>query len=228
MTDEDIISEHIYMSDEPNCDTLAFDESCSFIDRIRIQLRWTHGEEIARRYLAMNAFDGVLPVLGIIMGGLASFSFQSPNIIFLTSLLAIFATTFSMLVSGITSSYLTEGAERRRDIKDLEKSLLTDLGGSTLTQATRTTVLVVSLINGLSPFVAGLTTAIPLFLVFFGLGIEIAFFSSVVAAMFILFLLGAFLGKVSRTNIIIYGLKTLFAGIIVMVVIYFFSITTGI
>jgi len=176
----------------------------------------------------MNAFDGVLPVLGIIMGGLASFSFQSPTIIFLTSLLAIFATTFSMLVSGVTSSYLTEGAERRRDIQDLEKSMLTDLGGSTLTRATRTTVLVVSLINGFSPFIAGLATATPLLLVFFGLGIEVAFISSIIAAMFILFLLGAFLGRVSRTNIVVYGLKTLSAGIIVMIVIYIFSITTGI
>jgi len=228
MSGENSSSEYTYVSDEPDCDTMAFDESCGFIDRIRIHLRWTHGEEIARRYLAMNAFDGVLPVLGIIMGGLASFNFQSPNIIFLTSLLAIFATTFSMLVSGVTSSYLTEGAERRRDIKDLEKSMLTDLGGSTLTQATRTTVLVVSLINGLSPFIAGLTTAIPLFLVFFGLGVEVAFVSSIIAAMFILFILGAFLGKVSRTNIIVYGIKTLSAGIIVMIVIYFFSITTGI
>lgn len=228
MNGENHSTEFAYVSDEPNCENLEYDESCSFIERIRIHLRWTQGEEIARRYLAMNAFDGVLPVLGIIMGGLASFSFQSPTIIFLTSLLAIFATTFSMLVSGVTSSYLTEGAERRRDIQDLEKSMLIDLGGSTLTRATKTTVLVVSLINGFSPFFAGLATALPLYLVFFGLGIEVAFISSIIVAMFILFLLGAFLGKVSRSNVIVYGLKTLSAGIIVIVVIYLFSITTGI
>ena len=216
------------MSDEPDCNSLVLDEACSFTDKIRIQLKWTHGEEIARRYLAMNAFDGVLPVLGIIMGGLASFTFQSPLIIFQTSLLAIFATTFSMLVSGVTSSYLTEGAERRREIQDLERSMLTSLEQSTLAQATRTTVLVVSLINGLSPFSAGLVTAVPLMFVFFGLGIEVAFLSSVITAMLILFILGLFLGRVSRTNVIIYGLKTLSAGIVVMLVIWLFSITTGI
>lgn len=197
------------------------------MDRVRVHLKLTQGEEIARRYLAMNAFDGVLPVLGIIMGGLASFSFQNPLIIFQTSLLAIFATTFSMLISGITSSYLTEGAERRRDMKELERSMLADLGGSGLAEATRTTVWVVSLINGLSPFLAGLATALPLMLVFLGLGIELAFMASIIVAMFILFLLGSFLGKVSQTNVIIYGLKTLGAGFIVMVVIWLFSITTG-
>ncbi len=215
------------LSDEPDCNTIILDESCSFMDRIRVHLRLTHGEEIARRYLAMNAFDGVLPVLGIIMGGLASLSFQSPLIIFQTSLLAIFATTFSMLISGVTSSYLTEGAEQRRDIKDLERSMLADLSKSGIAQATRTTVWVVSLINGLSPFLAGLATALPLMLVFFGLGIELAFITSVTTAMLILFLLGSFLGRVSRTNVIVYGLKTLGAGVIVMIVIWLFSSLTG-
>ncbi|TFG27840.1 hypothetical protein EU527_18070 [Candidatus Thorarchaeota archaeon] len=215
------------MSDEPEHKPMSFDDSYTFLERVREHLKMTQGAEIARRYLAMNAFDGVLPVLGIIMGGLASLAFQGPIVIFQTSLLAIIATTFSMFISGITSSYLTEGAERRRDIQDLEKSMLTDLGESGFAQATRTTVWVVSLINGLSPFLAGLLTASPLFLVFFGLGIEIAFLSSIVTAMFILFLLGFFLGKVSRSNVIVYGLKTLGAGIIVMAVIWFISVTTG-
>jgi predicted membrane protein (TIGR00267 family) len=197
------------------------------MDRVRVHLQLTQGEEIARRYLAMNAFDGVLPVLGIVMGGLASLSFQGSLIIFQTSLLTIFATTFSMLVSGVTSSYLTEGAERRRDIKELEKSMLADLGGSGIVQATRTTVWVVSLINGVSPFLAGLATALPLILVFFGIGIETAFIASIIAAMVILFFLGSFLGRVSRSNVIVYGLKTLGAGLVVMMVIWLFSITTG-
>lgn len=219
--------ESILLAKKPNCEPMSPDDSCSFLDRVRAHLKLTQGVEIARRYLAMNAFDGVLPVLGIIMGGLASLSFQGPVTIFETSLLAIFATTFSMLISGITSSYLTEGAERRRDIQELEQSMLSDLGQSGFARATRTTVWVVSLINGLSPFVAGLFTASPLFLVFFGLSIEIAFIASVIMAMLLLFLLGFFLGKVSRSNVLVYGFKTLSAGIIVMIVIWFISITTG-
>lgn len=215
------------VSEKTNCDSFAYDESCSFMDRIRAHLRITQGDEIARRYLAMNAFDGVLPVLGIIMGGLASLPFQGATVIFQTSILAIFATSFSMLISGITSSYLTEGAERKRDIQDLEQSMLTDLSRSGVAEATRTTVWVVSLINGLSPFVAGLTTAIPLMLVFSGLNIELAFIASVITAMLLLFVLGAFLGRVSRTNVFVYGLKTLGAGVIVVIAIWLFSITTG-
>jgi predicted membrane protein (TIGR00267 family) len=86
---------------------------------------------------------------------------------------------------------------------------------------------VVSLINGVSPFLAGLATALPLILVFFGIGIETAFIASIIAAMVILFFLGSFLGRVSRSNVIVYGLKTLGAGLVVMMVIWLFSITTG-
>jgi predicted membrane protein (TIGR00267 family) len=212
---------------ESNCDPFVFDSSCSFVDRVRAQLTITSGIEIARRYLAMNAFDGVLPVLGIIMGGFASLNFRTPLVIFETSILAIFATSFAMLISGITSSYLTESAERKRDVEELEKSMLSNLDGSIIVEANRTTTLVVSLINGLSPFVAGLGTAIPLFLVFIGLDVAFSFTLSVVFGMLILFGLGLFLGRVSRTNIIIYGLKTLLAGILVVIMIWIFTSITG-
>ncbi|MBN2229980.1 MAG: hypothetical protein JW779_10380 [Candidatus Thorarchaeota archaeon] len=215
------------MSKDDRCDPTYFDDSCGFMDRVRAQLRLTQGAEIARRYLAMNAFDGVLPVLGIIMGGFASLSFQDPEVIFETSILAIVATSFAMLISGITSSYLTEGAERKRDIEELERSLLGSLDGSMIVKATRTTTLVVSLINGFSPFGAGLITALPLMMVFAGFPIGIAFASSVIVAMLLLFILGLFLGNVSKSNMLAYGIKTLAAGILVVLMIWVFSNATG-
>ncbi len=215
------------MSEDEKCDPIFFDENCRFYERVQAQLRLTQGTEIARRYLAMNAFDGVLPVLGIIMGGLASLAFQDPEVIFETSILAIFATSFAMLISGMTSSYLTEGAERKRDIEELERSLLSNLDGSVIVRATKTTTIVVSLINGLSPFLAALGTSAPLFLVLFGLPVEVAFTLSVLVSLMILFVLGMFLGKVSSSNMTVYGIKTLAAGILVILMIWFFSNITG-
>ncbi len=215
------------MSEDSKCDSIYFDETCGFIDRVKAQLRLTQGNEIARRYLAMNAFDGILPVLGIIMGGFASLAFQDSQVIFETSILAIFATSFAMLISGMTSSYLTEGAERKRDIEELERSLLKSLDGSIIVKATKTTTLVVSIINGLSPFGAAMLTAAPLVLVFLGFPIPSAFAVSVGVAMLILFTLGLFLGKISKSNMLIYGIKTLAAGILVVIMIWFFSNITG-
>jgi len=215
------------LTEESKCDPIYFDETCGFIDRVKAQLRLTQGTEIARRYLAMNAFDGILPVLGIIMGGFASLAFQDSLVIFETSILAIFATSFAMLISGITSSYLTEGAERKRDIEELERSLLKSLDGSIIVKATKTTTLVVSFINGISPFGAAMITTAPLLLVFLGLPIGTAFTFSVLIAMLLLFVLGLFLGRISKSNMLAYGLKTLAAGILVVIMIWFFSNLTG-
>lgn len=197
-----------------------------FIDKIKTQLRLTHGLEIARRYLAMNAFDGVLPVLGILMGGLIVMTHQDPVLVYETTLLAIIGSSFAMFVSGITSSYLTEGAERKRDILDLEKSLLTNLDGSAIAEASRTTTIVVSLINGLSPAISALVTIFPLALPIFNIvSIELAFIISLIVGIVILFILGMFLGKIAKTNRIVYGIKTLAAGFIVIIIMWLFSLT---
>ena len=197
-----------------------------FINKIKTQLRLTHGIEIARRYLAMNAFDGVLPVLGILMGGLIIMSHQNPVFVYETSFLAIIGLSFAMLISGITSSYLTEGAERKRDILELERALLTDLDGSKIAEASKTTTVVISLINGLSPSLSALVTIFPLALPIFNIvSIELAFVISIIVGIVILFLLGMFLGKISKTNRIIYGIKTLVAGSIVIMMMWFLSLT---
>jgi predicted membrane protein (TIGR00267 family) len=129
-----------------------------------------------------------------------------------------------MFVSGITSSYLTETAERAREIKELEQSLLTDLKESGIYKAARTTTIVVSLINGLSPSMAALVTAVPLFLPLFTiLPIEVSFYFSISVGLFVLFALGVFLGRVSRTNVIIYGMKTVAAGALVVLMMWIMS-----
>lgn len=192
-----------------------------------MHLAITQGVEIARRYFAMNAFDGLLPILGILVGGYISMAHQTPSLIYQTSLLAILATSSAMLVSGVTSSYLTEGAERKRDIEELEESMLANLQKSLIWKASRTTTIVVSIINGVSPFLTALLTASPLALVSIGVGVELSFLTAILMGMVILFVLGLFLGHVSRTNVIIYGLKTVGAGVAIVIITYFFSAVVG-
>ncbi len=212
------------LTKEEECGPMGLNEECSFLDRIRIQLRVAHGAEIARRYIAMNAFDGVLPVIGILMGSVITLAYQNPAFVYQTTLLAILGMSFAMFVSGITSSYLTETAERERQIKELEHSLLTDLKDSGISRAARTTTIVVSLINGLSPSMAALSTVVPLFLpLFTTLPIEVSFYISISVGLVVLFALGVFLGRVSKTNVVIYGLKTVAAGALVILMMWVVS-----
>jgi len=208
----------------------GYDENgkVNFIDKITTQLEFVEGVEIARRYLAMNSFDGVLPVMGIVLGGIISLANSAPESVYTTTLLAAVGTGLAMFVSGISSSYLTEKAERRREFKELEQSMLSDLSKSAYAKATRTATIVVSLINGLSPALSVTATIAPLILVPLGVAsVFSAFIYCVAAGLVLLFILGMFLGSVSKTNIIAYGFKTLAAGFVVVILMWLISLFTG-
>jgi predicted membrane protein (TIGR00267 family) len=165
--------------------------------------------EIARRYFAMNAFDGVLTIIGVLMGNFMA-GVQDPRIVVSTGL----ATCIAMGVSGLWGAYLTEAAERKRDLYELSRYTLTDLNDTKIGRASRTAVVVVAVVDGLSPFLAALIVLTPFFFTSFFPSIQVVYFLAIGMALVTLFVLGLFLGRVSQGNILVYGLKTIFAGVI--------------
>ncbi|MFX1497606.1 MAG: VIT1/CCC1 transporter family protein [Promethearchaeota archaeon] len=80
---------------------------------------------IARRYFVNNFYDGLLTVLGILLGFFVliikgSDVAISSNIVLLTG----FGTSISMLISGISGSYLSEKAEQRKLKLELDKAMV--------------------------------------------------------------------------------------------------------
>ena len=164
--------------------------------------------EIARRYFAMNAFDGVLTLTGVLMGNLTA-GVEDPGIVITTGL----STSIAIGISGLWGSYLTESAERKNALKELGQSTLTDLKESSIGRASRFAAVVVSLVDGFSPFLAAIVVMIPFFLNTLFPSIEWVYYASLGTALLLLFGLGVFLGKISKENIIISGLKTVVAGV---------------
>jgi predicted membrane protein (TIGR00267 family) len=199
------------------------------VHRIMRALELTHGVEIARRYLAMNAFDGALTMLGLIMGGLLTINPINPQPGFSAILLAAFGTSIAMAISGFSGSYLAESAERDREVEDLGRAMLTDMSGSMYARAGRTTSVVVAIVDGSSPAIAAFIIIIPLFFVPTGfLDYHLAFYISIGICMLLLFTLGLFLGAVSKKNMWSYGAKTLFAGILTAILMFAISWLTGV
>ena len=172
--------------------------------------------EIARRYFAMNAFDGVLTIIGVLMGNYVA-HVHDAKVVIVTG----FSTCMAMGISGLWGAYLTESAERKRDLDDLENHTLTDLSNTKIGRASRVAVIVVALVDGLAPFLAALVVLLPFF--FSGLLADIVFsyYASLGMALVVLFALGAFLGKVSKQNLIISGLKMIGAGLVSILLSYF-------
>ena len=172
--------------------------------------------EIARRYFAMNAFDGVLTIIGVLMGNYAA-HVRDARVVIVTG----FSTCMAMGISGLWGAYMTESAERKRDLDDLENHTLTDLSNTKIGRASRVAVIVVALVDGLAPFLAALVVLLPFF--FSGLLADVVFsyYASLGMALVVLFAVGAFLGKVSKQNLIISGLKMIGAGLVSILLSYF-------
>jgi len=190
---------------------------------LRMQLqRWREYSEIAevgeiaRRYFAMNAFDGVLTIIGVLMGNLIA-NVQDPRVIVVTGL----STSVAMGVSGLWGSYLTESAERRRELDKLETYTLTDLQETKIGKASRMAVVVVALVDGLSPFLASLLVLVPFFIIDLFPRVAWAYYAAIGMALLTLFGLGLFLGHISKENLIVSGFKTVIAGAVCIALSFF-------
>lgn len=166
------------------------------------------GEEITRRYFVMNSFDGILTVLGILLG-----SFVSGVVVPHTIIKITLATGLAMFISGFFGTYVTEEAERKKDIEDLEHALLRNLDNSVFKNASKTVTFVSSIVDGISPLLASIVVISPFFFSNIIDGITAFYFSLLLSFMF-LFLLGIYLGRVAGEKRLKNGVKMLLVGVI--------------
>ncbi len=178
--------------------------------------------EIARRYFAMNAFDGVLTIIGVLMGNYTA-GVRAPLVVVSTGL----STCVAMGISGLWGAYLTESAERRRSLDILENHTLTDLSATKIGQASRAAVVIVALVDGLAPFVSALVVLLPFFFAAFLADITLSYVLSLGLALATLFALGAFLGKVSKGNLVLSGLRMIGAGLVCILLSYLLDLNNG-
>lgn len=170
---------------------------------------------IARRAFVNNSFDGVLTMMGVIMGSLVV-GVEDPKVVIVTGV----STATAIGISGGWGAYLAESAEREHAIEELQGVTLTDLRNSKIGKASRLGVKIVAAVDGLAPFASALLVVIPFFLVPLLPEIAYAYYSSIALALLALFGLGIFLGKLSQRNMFLSGMKTVVAGIICIGITY--------
>ena len=166
--------------------------------------------EIARRYFVINAFDGSLTTLGVLAGGYAGGVHAAGALI-----AVIMSTAVSIGVAGFYGSYQVERAERALALREIEESTLTSLHDTTLWSASRYATLLVAAVDGISPLITSLLIMIPFFFVP-PLGLHTAFVAGGAIAFVELFLLGMFLGRVSRERLWLSGVKLMAAGFVAL------------
>ena len=133
--------------------------------------------------------------------------------------------SFAMGVSGFYGAYMTEKAERSRSLAELEESTLSNLKDTDIGHASTYATIVVSMVDGFSPFAAAAVAVSPFFLGDI-IPIETAFYAAFALAFVELFCLGVFLGAISRDRMVISGIKMASAGLICVAIGYALGTTT--
>jgi predicted membrane protein (TIGR00267 family) len=178
-------------------------------------------DEYARRAFANNAFDGALTFLGILMGNLVLTVFLPSTIIKIG-----LSTCLAIGMSGVFGRFLSERAERKRVLKQMERDLFTaDLSDSRLGREARKKILLISLIDGISPSLAALIPLAPFFFAHASvIPVNVSIVCSFILVFAVLFGLGMFLGKTSEESVLTYGLSVVAIGFITSLIIFLASI----
>lgn len=180
-------------------------------------LHIVRAQGIVRRYLVTNGFDGALTMLGMVTG------FYTSGMTDLSvAISGCLGAAVALFISGLSSAYLSEKAEREKELRELEQALVIDLKESDYGQASRYLPVLMSLVNGLSPLLFSLVILLPLFFAEYSYALSLSpFISAIVVALICIFFLGVFLGKISRTFWLWSGLRTLIIAIITVAIILF-------
>jgi predicted membrane protein (TIGR00267 family) len=177
--------------------------------------------KVGRRYLVMSTFDSVLAILGILLGSYFAGVSDSSLVVAIGVGAAV-----AIGISGLWSAFLVELAEQNREMKELERALHRDLTHTDLKKAHDFAAVAIALTNSISPLVASLLVLLPFIILSWNAvySITVAYYLSVALAFIIFFILGTFLAKVSKENIMLTGLKMASAGIICILILYFLKL----
>lgn len=176
-------------------------------------------EGIARRYIIVNGFDGALTVLALCVG--FALNRQTDLDVALT---AGVSASVALAVSGVNSAWLSESAERKRQLGALELAMLRDLKDSRHERTRVWLVLAVAASNGLSPLLLGLLILLPAGLHHWGfLHFQQPMLVSIFTGACLLFVLGALTGRISGQLWFSSGLRALIIAGVTAVLIYLLS-----
>lgn len=192
----------------------------SWLKNVEFLLRITQTNDIVRRYFVVNGFDGALTMMGLMLGFIISTPADLSVIINVCLGAAI-----ALGMSGISSAYISESAERKRALGKLEEAMISDLQESAHGEASRWVPILIALVNGLAPLVISLLILMPLWLSKAGVPLLVPpLYAAISVALLLVFLLGLFIGHIANVSWLRSGIQTLLVAVLTAVMIFLFSV----
>ncbi|MEM1936885.1 MAG: hypothetical protein QXX49_04245 [Candidatus Caldarchaeum sp.] len=195
----------------------------SFRRRLSLVLSYSGKSGAVRRYFFSNSFDGILAMVGLSLGASLAPSTQATTVVF-----AGLGMSVAMLVSGVSGIYLTESAETKRLIKELQASLLRDVSDTVIGRAGTMGTVIASLVGGFSTFILSLTVLSPYIAgIYYGELRPVAPHISTLIGLGLLFTLGLMMGRFSKTEVLKSGIKMVSIGVAAVLLILLLELFVG-
>lgn len=192
------------------------------LQSLRFLLHISSSHAILRRYVVVNGFDGAVAMLGLLMG----FRLSAPVPLGVV-LAACLGTAVALGVSGISSAFISEAAERRLALLELEQAMIRDMEASAHGRASRLVPYLIAASNGLSPLFLSLLITMPLWAAG-AVPLPLPpLDSAIVLAFGVVFLLGAFMGHIGKTSWLGSGLQALLIALVTMGAIFLLERSLG-
>ncbi len=187
--------------------------------RLGFLFRISRAHGIARRYFVTNGFDGALTMLGLTAGFYTGNDVAIPVVIS-----ACLGAAIALGMSGLSSAYISEVAEKEKELRDLEQAMIQDLEDTDHGRASRYVPVLIAFVNGAAPFFVSLFIISPLWLSQAQVEMPLGPLEMSMALAFVaIFTLGAFLGRISDTFWIWAGLRALFIGLATAAIIFVYN-----
>jgi VIT family. len=178
-------------------------------------LKVSNSQVITRRYIVTNGFDAIFTMLGLNMG-----FYVSGEVTVELACYGSFGAGVALTMSGLTSAYISEAAERNKYLKELEQAMVAKLHGTSQGQVAQFIPIWVALINGLFPLLIISFITAPLWLTLSQWFIfPLPIVSTIVLSLLSLFMLGIYAGSISGTAKLWSGVRTLLIGITIAIIV---------
>ena len=157
------------------------------------------------RYIILGSVDGILAILGVVIG--ASIS-GNPSFVINAAL----GGAVALAMTNGVGSYLAEGAVEYGKLSKLEKPLLRSLENTRIEEQTIKKIRTDSITHGGASFIGSLIPILP-FVIFENHQLEVAVCLSIIA----LAILGVYSGKIAKQSIVIHSVRMVALGIAIVI-----------
>lgn len=167
---------------------------------------------ISSRYIVLGTIDGVVAILGVVIGAFSA-AINTETIIG-----AGIGGGIALGISNGIGGLMAEKTVEKRKMLQIEKSLFRSLEGTHISDEVRKKLIADTLTHGGCSFLGSLIPVFP----FIFLSQNLALLTSIILSITTLFVLGIYIGKITKEHILLAGIKMAVIGALVAIFVYFF------